>query len=237
MELRNLLSSNSIVATSSSGIRSPSLVQTKCGFIYQFEFTASAPTGNYFQQLLLNLFLPQGSATLWWLFDLRVEAGCSGFSVGSSCDSCLTGFYPSLTLEGYANGCQHCGLACATCGSGGSCLSCDLYATYTSSTQSCSYPSNYIIYNKKANFSLTSGSQLAVTSLFFSHLYKSQDRQISWNFTLKNSQSYLLKIYLLFPKAYIDNGASFLVTIDGKQWTANNLNADRGTLSPVNNGS
>lgn len=124
MEARNIMRSNALIKTVSTGHKIASPVETRCGFVYQYEFFLDAGSGAIFEQLNLNFFLPLGSGTLWWLFDFSVEAGCSGFSVGTFCDTCLTGFYPVTTLAGYPNGCQHCDKACATCGSGGVCLSC-----------------------------------------------------------------------------------------------------------------
>jgi len=114
LKLTDLLNSNAIVTTASTGYQTPSLLLTKCGYIYQYQFIVSA-TNNSFQQLQLELALPAATSTLWWLMDFRVEVGCSGFSVGSTCSSCLTGFYPLSTLDGYPNGCRHCSFACATC--------------------------------------------------------------------------------------------------------------------------
>jgi hypothetical protein len=96
LKIFDLLNNGSVVLNATTGYQNASLVVTKCGYIYQYQFIVDATNG-VFQQLSLELSLPADSNTLWWLMDFRVEAGCSGFSVGSTCGSCLTGFYPALT--------------------------------------------------------------------------------------------------------------------------------------------
>ena len=96
LKMLDLLSNGSLVLNTATGYQNASIVVTKCGYIYQYQFSVDAANG-VFQQLSLELSLPANSNTLWWLLDVRVEAGCSGFSVGGTCSSCLTGFYPALT--------------------------------------------------------------------------------------------------------------------------------------------
>ena len=70
MKLYDLLNKNSVVASAATGYRSPSPTVTKCGHVYQYQFTAASNTS--FQQMQLELALPAGSATLWWLMDFNV---------------------------------------------------------------------------------------------------------------------------------------------------------------------
>ena len=185
---------------------------------------------------MLNFYLPPSSTTLWWLFDFRVEVGCSGFSVGVNCDSCLTGFYPVFTSSGTPNGCQKCDSTCATCGNNGVCLSCENYATQNTVTGACSFPSSYTTYSSSSSYQIVGGSSINTTSSFFSQVYRSQNRQMTMKFTLKNTQSYLMKFQFLFPSSYVDNNAQLTVTIDGQVWNITNLNKNRGTFSDINGG-
>lgn len=128
-------------------------------------------------------------------------------------------------------------MACATCSSGNICLSCEKYASFDSSSQKCSYPKNYAVYNKSDSFKSIVGSRVNVSSLFFSNIYRSQNKQLTLDFSLKNNQSYFLKLYFLYPQSYIDNSATFELELDRQSWQAANLNANRPTLSSLNSGS
>ena len=185
---------------------------------------------------MLNMYLPPGSSTLWWLFDFSVEAGCSGFAVGTFCDTCLTGFYPTLTLAGYPNGCNHCDKACATCGDGGVCLSCENYASIDATTGRCAFPSYYSIFNSSRQYQLITGSAVNTSTQFFSSIYRSQGRQVTLGYNLTNSQGYFLKFHIMFPASYVDNGAGISVTIDGQTWNINYLDKNRGLLTDINGG-
>ena len=127
-------------------------METRCGSIYQFEFIVEALAGSTFQQNMLNFYLLPSSTTNWWLFDFRVEVGCSGFSVGANCDSCLPGFYPLKTSSGSPNGCQKCDPTCATCGINGACLTCENYTTQNKETGACSFPSRFITYSSSSSY-------------------------------------------------------------------------------------
>jgi hypothetical protein len=187
-----------------------------------------------FQQLAMQLALPAGSSTLWWLLDFRAEAGCSGFSVGASCSNCLTGFYPALTAGGYPNGCPLCPQTCATCTSSTVCLTCQPYATFNASSQTCYYPSSYLIYNTSAAYTPLTGTLMPPTT-YLNPVYSSLNQQLNLALALQNNQSYFLQMVLLYPASYITNSANFSLAIDGNNFQANNLNLNLGTLSPLNN--
>ncbi len=75
-----------------------------------------------------------------------------------------------------------------------------------------------------------------MTSQFFSQIYGSSNKQLTLGFNLKNNQSYMVKMNILYPKSYVDSGSFFTISIDGKEWNTSNVNANRGTLSNINNG-
>lgn len=159
--------------------------------------------------------------------------------MGQSCSTCLTGFYPLLTFDGYPNGCPHCPYACATCATAG-CLTCEPYATYNATSYSCYYPSSYALYNSTQGYKLVIGTALnnsnsSTSTPMFTQVYKSQNRVITFDMQLVNNQSYFSKMYLVFPISYIENNVNFNITIDGTTWTAANLNNNLATLSNINN--
>jgi hypothetical protein len=236
LEARDLLRNNSLLASASTGYNAQSPIQTQCGFTYQFLFILTAPAGSVLEQVMLSFALSPTISTLWWLFDFTVEAGCSGFTVGTACDSCLSSTYPLLTFEGAPDGCHLCDIACATCGTGGACLSCESYAVKDATTGKCAFPSSYSIYNQSSQFQVTAGSAVAASSVFFGRVYQSQARQLGLAFTLKNAQGYLLKMTVLYPGSYADSSANLTITIDNTTTTISSLNKIRATLSAINAG-
>ena len=93
-----------------------------------------------------------------------------------------------------------------------------------------------MIYNTSRSYNVVRGSLINTTSSFFTQIYRSQARQLSIDFTLRNSQSYLLKFYIIFPASYVDNNALIKVIIDGQTWDIAFLNKNRAMLSDINGG-
>ena len=54
---------------------------------------------------------------------------------------------------------------------------------------------------------------------------------------MQNNQSYLMKMYLIYPRSYATAVANFTITINNQTWATPNANTNRATLSNINNGS
>ena len=80
------------------------------------------------------------------------------------------------------------------------------------------------------------GSFVNASSPFFSNIYRSQGRQVSLGYNLTNNQGYFLKLYIIYPAAYVDSGASLQVSIDGQTWNINYLDKNKGFLTDINGG-
>lgn len=80
-----------LVSKQTAEYSSVSGTRTSCGFVYQYEWTVESTSGA-FQQLLLNFYQAAGSNVVWNLLDFKATAGCSGFTVGSQCTNCLSGY-------------------------------------------------------------------------------------------------------------------------------------------------
>lgn len=70
-----------------------------------------------------------------------------------------------------------------------------------------------------------------MSTQFFSNIYRSQARQLTLGYNLVNNQSYFMKMHIIFPAAYVDNGASITISVDGQVWNVNYLNKNRGFLT------
>jgi len=53
---------------------------------------------------------------------------------------------------------------------------------------------------------------------------------------LANNQSYLMKMYILFPGSYAQNKTNFVFTIDSNTWNTSTLDFSKATLTDINNG-
>ena len=115
-------------------------------------------------------------------------------------------------------------------------MSCEKEAIYDSNTQTCSYPSFYEIYNKKDQYQVVSGSLVDATSHFFSRIYKSQNKELSFSMDLKNNQSYLLKFNILVPVSYVDTNTKIRISTDGLEWTVEHFDRNKATLTSINKG-
>lgn len=106
-------------------------VRTSCGFVYTYELAFDL--SKQYSELGVKMYLVDPTSNQkdvkWSILSFDFSLGCRGFTVSSgmgyNCDSCLSGFYPQLSIvNSQVEECRPCDFRCKACLSAKMCLTC-----------------------------------------------------------------------------------------------------------------